>query len=163
MNGATEAGAALLYGTVSALVPIVNAEAYAVISAGRTHPALAPAVVVALAAGQTVGKLVLFEAARQGSGPLARRFAHRSARGSSERREGSAARWTGRIHACLRSRRTGLPMVLASAAVGVPPLAAVSLAAGASGQRRWEFGACCLVGRVARFALLVLPAAWALS
>jgi membrane protein YqaA with SNARE-associated domain len=54
-------------------------------------------------------------------------------------------------------------MVLASAAVGVPPLAAVSLAAGASGQRRWEFGACCLVGRVARFALLVLPAAWALS
>jgi membrane protein YqaA with SNARE-associated domain len=53
--------------------------------------------------------------------------------------------------------------VVTSAALGLPPLAAVSLAAGASAQRRWEFGVLCLVGRTARFALLVLPAVWALS
>ena len=155
MNGALASGAALLFGTVSALVPVVNAEAYALVVAGRTQPAVAPVVVVALATGQTIGKLALFEAARQGSGRLAARLAGR--------REGRAAAWRERIRTALGSRRTGLPMVLASAAVGVPPLAAVSLAAGASGQRRWEFGAVCLVGRVARFAVLVLPAAWALS
>ncbi|RYP88906.1 hypothetical protein EKO23_00230 [Nocardioides guangzhouensis] len=155
MNGAIESGAALLFGTVSALVPAVNAEAYAIVVAARMQPAVAPAVVVALAAGQTIGKLTLFEAARQGSGPLARRFAQRSA--------GRASAWRERIGTCLRSRRTGLPVVLASATVGMPPLAAVSLAAGASGQRRWEFAAACLLGRVVRFAVLVLPAAWALS
>ena len=48
-------------------------------------------------------------------------------------------------------------MVLASASVGLPPLAVVSLAAGAAGQRRWEFAGACLVGRVIRFAALVLP------
>ena len=145
---------ALGYGVASALVPVVNAEAYALVLAGRTHPGLAVVVVLALAAGQTVGKLLLFEAARRGSGRLAAARDHR---------EGRAARWADRIRDSLRSRRTGLPMVLASAALGVPPLAAVSLAAGAAGQRRWEFGVLCLVGRTARFALLVLPAVWALS
>ena len=155
MTGPLEAALALVYGVVSALVPVVNAEAYALVLAGRTQPTLAVLVVLALAAGQTVGKLVLFEAARRGSGRLERRFATRC--------EGRAARWADRIRDSLRSRRTGLPMVLASAALGVPPLAAVSLAAGAAGQRRWEFGMLCLVGRIARFALLVLPAVWALS
>ena len=155
MSGPFEALLALVYGVVSALVPVVNAEAYALVLAGRTHPTLAVVAVLALAAGQTVGKLVLFEAARRGSGPLERRFAGRG--------EGRAARWAGRIRDGLRSRRTGLPMVLASAALGVPPLAAVSLAAGVAGQRRWEFAVLCLVGRTARFALLVLPAVWAFS
>ena len=155
MTGPLETVLALVYGVVSALVPVVNAEAYALVLAGRTQPTLAVLVVLARAAGQTVGKLVLFEAAKRGSGRLERRFANR--------REGRAARWADRIRDSLRSRRTGLPMVLASAALGVPPLAAVSLAAGAAGQRRWEFGALCLVGRIARFALLVLPAVWALS
>lgn len=155
MSSPFEALLALVYGVVSALVPVVNAEAYALVLAGRTHPTLAVVAVLALAAGQTVGKLVLFEAARRGSGPLERRFAGRG--------EGRAARWAGRIRDGLRSRRTGLPMVLASAALGVPPLAAVSLAAGVAGQRRWEFAVLCLVGRTARFALLVLPAVWAFS
>ena len=155
MSGPLEAVLALLYGVVSALVPVVNAEAYALVLAGHTNMTLAILAVLALAAGQTIGKLVLFEAARHGAGPLERRFA--------SRREGRAARWAGRIRDCLRSRRTGLPMVLASAAFGVPPLAAVSLAAGVAGQRRWEFGALCLIGRTVRFAVLVLPAVWAFS
>ena len=53
-------------------------------------------------------------------------------------------------------------MVLGSATLGLPPLAVVSLAAGATGQlHRSTFGVLCLVGRTARFAVLVLPIAWA--
>ncbi len=110
---------------------------------------------LALAAGQTVGKLVLFEAARRGSGRLERRFANR--------REGRAARWADRIRDSLRSRRTGLPMVLASAALGVPPLAAVSLAAGAAGQRAGSSGCSAWSAAPRASPLLVLPAVWAFS
>ena len=157
MNEVTEALFALAYGAMSALVPIVNAEVYAVVAAGRTATPVALLVVLALACGQTAGKLVLFEAARLGQGRFVRRQADRAAR-SDER-----GRWAPRIGRALRSRRTGLPLVLASAVVGLPPLAAVSLAAGAAGQRRWEFALVCLAGRTARFAALALPATWVLS
>lgn len=140
---------ALGFGTASALLPFVNAEVYAVAASGRASVLVAVLVVLALAVGQTAGKLLLFEAARRGS----RRW--QAKRGS--------GRWTSRITHALASRRTGDPLVLASAVLGVPPLAAVSLAAGASGQRRWEFGLLCLVGRSVRFGALALPAAWALA
>jgi membrane protein YqaA with SNARE-associated domain len=150
---------AVATGTGSALLPVVNAEVYAVVEAGRSQPSLAVALVICLGLGQTVGKLLLFETARRGGGRIGRWVARReTTRG--ERRSG---RWSQRIKEALRSRRTGLPLVLLSASLGLPPLAAVSLAAGASGQRRWEFGALCLLGRTARFAVLALPAAYALS
>ena len=47
--------AALGFGLVSALVPVVNAEAYAV-TAGAVHPAGLVLVVIALAVGQTAGR-----------------------------------------------------------------------------------------------------------
>jgi membrane protein YqaA with SNARE-associated domain len=140
---------AVAYGAASALVPVVNAELYAVAAAGRSHPTTAVALVVALALGQTAGKLVLFEAARRGSARFTRKRPSRA--------------WARRISDALRSRRTAVPLVLTAAGLGVPPLAAVSLAAGAAGQRRWEFGALCLLGRVARFGVLALPVAFALG
>lgn len=148
MNPVVEAALTAAYGVLSALVPLCNAEAYAVVTAARSDSA-AVALVVALSAGQTVGKLLFFEAARRGSSRFARH------------QEGRAARWARTIRDCLSCRRTGLPLVLASASVGLPPLAAVALAAGASRQRRWEFAALCLVGRSVRFAVLVLPAVYA--
>jgi hypothetical protein len=126
-------------GAVSALVPLVNAEAYGILAATRSHTWLPVAIVLALALGQTAGKLVLFESARRG----ATRFAAKLTK----------ARWAGLV--------TGPPVVLASAALGIPPLAVVSLTAGASGQCRWLFGVLCMVGRTARFAVIVLPVAWA--
>ena len=155
MNGLAEFGLAAAAGVVSALLPIVSAEAYALLAAARTHGLLAVAVVFALAVGQTIGKLLLFGAARRGSGRLHTRLCRRG--------EGRAARWHDRVCSLMTRRRTGLPTVLASAAVGLPPLALVSLVAGASAQRRWEFGTVCLIGRVARFAALTLPAAYALT
>jgi len=150
---------ALATGTGSALLPVVNAEVYAIGAAGRSQPGLAVTLVVCLAVGQTLGKLLLFETARRGGGRLGRWVARRVTR----RGGGRSDRWSRWIASALRARRTGDPLVLLSATVGLPPLAAVSLAAGASGQRRWEFGALCLLGRTARFAVLALPAAYALS
>lgn len=155
MNWLAESGLAAAVGVGSALVPFVNAEAYALLAAARTHGAAAVAVVLALAAGQTIGKLLLFQAARQGSGRLHTRLCRRG--------DGRAARWHDRVCGLMARRRTGLPTVLASAAVGLPPLALVSLVAGASSQRRWEFGTVCLLGRSARFAALALPTVYALS
>ncbi|MEU8116741.1 VTT domain-containing protein [Micromonospora sp. NPDC048947] len=153
MSSLAEAVVALGYGVASALVPVVNAEAYAVVAGQRAGHALVA--VVALALGQTAGKLLLFESARRGSGRLARTVAKREKSGRAAAR---AARWTEPIRRWLSRRRTALPTVLASAAVGVPPLAVVSLAAGTAGLRRWEFAVACLSGRVIRFALLLLPA-----
>jgi len=144
MTGILTVLLALATGTASALLPFVNAEVYAVAAGGRSSPDFAVLVVAALALGQTAGKLALFEAARRGRS-----------------RARPPGRWTERATRALRSRRTGHPVVLASAALGLPPLLVVSLAAGASGQRRWEFALLCLVGRTARFAALALPAAWA--
>jgi membrane protein YqaA with SNARE-associated domain len=129
----------------SALVPFLNAETYAVVAAGSA-PALG--VALALAAGQTAGKLVLFESARRGS----ERWAVRD---ETSRR----ARWAARVSPWLTSPRTGPPVVLLSATLGIPPLAVVALAAGACGQRRGLFAALVLSGRAARFAAIVLPAA----
>ncbi|MEV4119704.1 VTT domain-containing protein [Micromonospora sp. NPDC049645] len=156
MSSLAEAAVALGYGLTSALVPVVNAEAYAVLAGQRGGHALVA--VVALALGQTAGKLLLFESARRGSGRLARTVAKRR---KSRRAASRAARWTGPIRRWLSRRRSAVPTVLVSAALGVPPLAVVSLAAGTAGLRRWEFAVACLSGRVIRFALLVLPAALA--
>lgn len=154
MNGLLEALTAVGYGFASAMLPFVNAEAFAVVAGTRGgHVAAA---VLGLALGQTAGKLLLFESARRATGPLARYFGRRSRSGSAAAR---TARWTGRIRLWLSRRRTGLPTVLVSAASGIPPLAAVSLVAGTTGLRRWEFGAACLLGRVVRFTILALPTA----
>ena len=154
MNSLGEAALAIFVGLVSALFPLVNAEAYVLIAAARTNVALTLGVAVALAVGQTVGKLVLFEAARRGTGRLHARLSRHGG--------GRVERWRDRADGLMTRRRTGLPTVLASAAVGLPPLALVSMVAGASAQKRCEFGAICLIGRTARFAALALPAALAL-
>lgn len=150
MTGLAETAIAGLVGVVSAVVPIVNAEAYALVAGIRMELAPAVVIVVALSAGQTLGKLVLFQVARRGSGRLHARLSRRG--------EGRAARWKDRVCGLMTRRRTGLPTVLASATVGLPPLALASLAAGMSSQRRWEFGVACLIGRSARFAAIALPA-----
>jgi membrane protein YqaA with SNARE-associated domain len=151
----TAAGAALallvaaLVGLGSALLPVVNAEAYAVVAAGSA-PALG--VAFALAVGPTAGKLVLFESARRGTD-----------RWKAQEETSRRARWTARVRPWLTSPRTGPPVVLLSATLGLPPLAVVALVAGACGQPRRLFAALVLLGRGVRFAVIVLPAAQLLS
>ena len=52
MNWLAESALAAVVGVVSALLPLVNAEAYALIAAARTRTAGAVIVVLALAAGR---------------------------------------------------------------------------------------------------------------
>jgi membrane protein YqaA with SNARE-associated domain len=154
-------GLAAATGLASALLPVVNAEAYALLTAARPGSAPAWSVVVALAVGQTAGKLVLFESARRGATAWLRRLHGRSDKPSQASHVSHVSRWNGRMTTCLCSRRGGPAVVLASATFGLPPLAAVSLAAGAAGQRRTVFALTCLVGRTARFAALAAPVIWA--
>ena len=152
MNGLLEVLAGAGVGAGSALVPVLNAEVYAVATAGGTHPALALAVVVALACGQTAGKLALFEAARRGSGRLRpasdrdRPAAGRAGSARALRRGGPATRWCSPrpCSGCHRWPRSAWPPAQPDSGAGSSALI-------------------CLVGRTARFAALALPAAWALG
>ena len=53
-------------------------------------------------------------------------------------------------------KRWGLPIVLLAAVVGIPPLYAVALLAGATKMSAVWFALVVLVGRVTRFVLLAL-------
>lgn len=149
---AGEVLAAAGFGLASALVPVLNAEAYLAVS-GVAAPATAVLVACALALGQTLGKVTLYEAARRGG---ARAAGHRAAR---HRRARFAAGLVTRLTALLRRPWLGGVTVLVSASLGVPPLAVVSVLAGGAGVHRLVFVATCLLGRTARFLALALPLA----
>ena len=158
MNTVMETLASLGYGLASAFVPVLNAEAYVGVYA-TLAPLSLVVVVLAVGLGQTVGKVVLFEGARRGQGLVRERAARRPPR------TGAIATrlriWGSMLMRLLDDRRGGAATVLVSASVGVPPLAAVSLAAGASSQGRLVFAACCLAGRIVRFGVLAVPLAYA--
>ena len=136
-------------GVVSALFPVVNAEAFVAGSSllqGRSVLVLG---VVALAIGQTCGKFLIFTASRRG----AKRWlsAHRA-------RASHAPRWLRTANARLLQwleHPVGGPAAIAvSASVGLPPLAMVSASAGMSSIRCLAFWLPCFAGRLARFATL---------
>lgn len=139
-------GTAIGVGAASAVIPIVNAEAAAG-GAGLGMPlGLALTTAVALAVGQTAGKVFLFEAARRGA-------QIRKARKNPDK---VPPAWQQRLLDSLDGRWRANSVVLLSAGVGLPPLAVVSIAAGAIQSRRVDFIVCCLLGRTARFVTLAL-------
>jgi membrane protein YqaA with SNARE-associated domain len=143
----TVAALSLLAGLASALLPFVNAEALAA-GASRANKDLLPVVVVALAAGQTVGKLVLFELSGRGASRLAARSHTRPARLP------ALSRLATRSATGLQTASSKVPVVAVSAFTGIPPLAAVAVAAGTTKTHRSAFAAACFVGRTLRFALI---------
>ena len=143
----TLAALSLLGGLASALLPFINAEALAAGASGANKDVM-PLVVVALAAGQTIGKLVLFEVARQGASRLAGRTSTRPVRLRTITRIGT------RHLAGIQAASARLPVVAVSALTGLPPLAAVAVAAGTTETTRTGFVTACFVGRTFRFALI---------
>jgi membrane protein YqaA with SNARE-associated domain len=137
----------VLAGFASALFPLMNAEALAA-GASRANRDLLPVVVVALAAGQTIGKLTLFELAGRGASRLGRRPPRRP------HRKGTIARIAASHATGLRSASSKLPVVAMSAFTGLPPLAAVAVAAGTTSTKRSGFAAACFTGRALRFGLI---------
>ncbi len=144
---ATAVVLSLLAGLASALLPFVNAEALAA-TASRADRDLMPVLVVALAGGQTIGKLTLFELAGRGAARLARRTHERPARRL------PISRLAARQATALQSASSRLSVVAVSALTGFPPLAAVAVAAGTTTTKRSGFAAACFTGRTLRFGLI---------
>lgn len=145
--------AALGYGVLSALVPIFNSEAYAGVAAAAGSWVTAAAVLVGLAAGQTIGKLVIYTGASHGS----RWWSTMFGRTAKEEKETSAGRrWWDRSVVELARPRTAVPVLLAAASVGLPPLALVALASGVARTNRALFVSLVLGGRIVRFMVVVL-------
>lgn len=142
---------ALGLGAASAVMPLVNAEAVAAVIAAISPMPLAVICGIALGAGQTAGKVVIYEAARAGRRRLAAHV------GPPDRPPGRMARAGAKLLALLDGRWQCVGIVLLSAVVGLPPLLATAVAAGAVQMRRLDFVLCCLLGRSARFVALIVP------
>ena len=144
------------YGVLSAVVPVINAEAYVI---GSQVSAVAGPVPIAVGVGigQMFGKLILFLSVRQGK--ELRFIRHRREEARREPVSKARARFRQGITRLLElvgQKRWGLPIVLLAAVVGLPPLYAVALLAGATAMRGLWFALLVLVGRVSRFVLLAL-------
>ncbi|MGL4743916.1 MAG: hypothetical protein ACRCXL_05945 [Dermatophilaceae bacterium] len=155
-TGAVPVLLALGFGGLSALVPVLNAEAFLLASAAvAPTTAVQFALVAALGVGQTAGKVVLFLAARRGRELRAGRPRRpRRQRGRLQQRLGILG---ARALALLDRPAPAAGVLVASASVGIPPLAVTSVAAGTRTTPLWLFVGCTLVGRVARFAALATP------
>ncbi len=139
------------FGVVSAVVPVANAEAY--VFASQVSQTAGPlSVALGIAIGQTIGKVLLFYSVRRG----------KEYRGIRHRRAALRSRPAGPTRAQLRrllqtllglvgEKRSGLPITFVAALVGMPPLYAVALLAGATRMRVGYFAAVVLVGRALRF------------
>lgn len=167
----------VLVGAVSAVTPFLPVEAY-VIGLGVTHSStVAVAGAVAAAIGQTIGKVVLFSAARgaatsRWSQKLRDRGAREAAEIAAAEEAGEAppggpvkralrplGRWLKRVNALgirLLSGRGGPGVVLLSGSVGIPPLLAIAFYAGTSKMSLRAFIVPCLLGRTIRFVVLAL-------
>ena len=142
------------FGVVSAIVPVVNAEVYVLVSQVSAVAGVVP-VAVGVGIGQTIGKCLLFLGVRRG-----RQFRfvreHR-ATARTEPRGRVRQAWHDTLQFLLRlvgTKRWGLPITFLAAVVGVPPLYAVALLAGATTMKLRYFAPIVLVGRITRFLLV---------
>ena len=144
------------FGTLSAVVPIANAETYVIASQVSAVAGPVP-IAIGVGIGQTIGKLLLFLGVRRGKEfAIVRR--RREQRQRQPKPVGPARAKFRAIVAKLLDlvgqKRWGLPIVLLAAVVGVPPLYAVALLAGATRMPVLGFALTVLVGRVTRFVLV---------
>ena len=148
--------AAIGTGIASALIPIVNAEAAMIAAAIASPPALTVLIAIGIAVGQTIGKVAMYEGARQGIDR--HRLKHvpkpRVEMGRWRRRMAELNDW---MIAMMKGRWSSNGILFASASVGIPPLFATTIVAGAAKTRRLDFIVCCLTGRVARFLVMAAP------
>jgi membrane protein YqaA with SNARE-associated domain len=144
--------AAFAFGVGSGILPVIlNAEVYVVgMGALVPHPYLLFAI-LSLGAGTVLGKAIVFELVRRGSTKVTRSVERRPPRNRLTRfvRKGGDRMLTMLSHPYL-----GAGTVLASSLTGVPPLAVVTVLAGASRQPLWLFLLMVGLGRTAQFLVL---------
>ncbi len=144
----------LLTGVASSVVPLVNAEAYALLR-GQGSLLAAVVLVTALALGQTLGKSAILELSRRGSARI-RRFRAASATSDPTTEVPDSRRR--RILRQLSRTGSSTPVLFASASLGLPPLAATAVTAGATGVSHRRFAVVCFIGRALRFGIVVATA-----
>ena len=142
-------GAAFAFGIGSALLPVVlNAEVYVVGMGAFVPEPLLVITILSLGVGTVLGKAIVFELIRRGSTKVRQtveRKPPRNAVSAALRRAGD------RMLKFLDHRYLGAATVLASSLTGVPPLAVVTILAGASRQPRALFLLMVFVGRTSQF------------
>jgi membrane protein YqaA with SNARE-associated domain len=147
------------FGVISAIFPVINAEAYVVLSQVSAAAGAVP-IAIGIAVGQTVGKVLLFLGVRRGKDfPFIRHRADRPRRAPGPRGARIRARFRAAINWSLGlvgHPRWGPVIVFVAALVGLPPLFAVALLAGATPMKLGWFIPAVFVGRVGRFVLLAL-------
>lgn len=171
-GGTALAGAVILMlagGLLSGLVPVVNAEALLVAAVLAADRQWWPPLVVAMAAGQSGAKVLIFLGAQDRERLLHHFRARAGMRGLLGWRRARARVSSGgtrrllpdpaRVGDLMRRPVVGALLILGSAVAGLPPLAAMSVLAGVARMRLAVFGAACLTGRLVRFTLIALPVA----
>ncbi|MDF9717045.1 VTT domain-containing protein [Nocardioides sp. ChNu-153] len=133
-------------GVASALLPVVNAEAY-LAGVGALGTGGLVLLSVAAGAGQTLGKVVWYEVARRG---VETEWARKKLSGPKVQR----------VHQRWSDRMEGRPwyaaaIMLVSSLGGVPPLLVMAAVAGVLRMRREVFVVSVLVGRSLRFWLVL--------
>ena len=137
----------LLVGFGSALLPFINIEAYlGAVGVAKVGGGIA-LVSLAAAVGQTSGKVVLYYAA-----DWAMNLPWMRKKMSGPKWQAAYERWKVRIEQ--HPGQTAL-LLLASSGLGVPPLLVIAVLAGHLRVNIWVFVSTCLVGRWARFALVL--------
>jgi membrane protein YqaA with SNARE-associated domain len=142
-------GAAFAFGIGSGLLPVVlNAELYVVGMGAFVPDSMLFVTILSLGVGTVVGKAIVFELVRRGSSKVRQtveRKPPRNAFTATMRNVGD------HLLKLIDRPYLGAATVLASSLFGVPPLAVVTLLAGASRQPRSLFLLMVFVGRTAQF------------
>jgi len=144
------------FGVLSAIIPIVNAEAYVIASQWSAAAGPIP-IAIGIGVGQTIGKLLLFLGVRRGKDfPFIQHRRERQQTKPVSRTRERVRVVMAQLLALVGQKRWGIPIVFLAAVVGIPPLYAVALLAGATTMRIPWFVAAVLVGRIGRFVLVAL-------
>lgn len=143
------------YGLLSSLVPIFNSEAWIV--ATRAGTAGAISVGLGSGAGQALGKVILFLAARHG----ARWSVIEKMRNRPSKRPKAAWRqrlqsWNDRMLTLIGDDRWGVPILALSALTGFPPVYPMPVVVAPSRMRSWVFCLVISAGMIVRFLVLAL-------
>lgn len=137
------------FSIASALLPFLPIEVY-ILGAGAAEGGTAAAISLGIAAGAgaTVGKVIVYEAARRGSES---KWAQKKL--SAPKVKASYDKWMGRMQG--RPWYAAAIMFVAASA-GIPPLLAMAAIGGILKMPMWAFIPTVFVGRSIRFTLLFL-------
>ena len=145
-------GAAFAFGVGSALLPVLlNAELYVVGMGAFVPDGLLFFTILSLGIGTVIGKAIVFDLVRRGSSRVRRTVERKPPRNAFT----AWMRTVGdRLLKLIDRPYLGAATVLASSMTGVPPLAVVTILAGASRQPMWLFLLMVFVGRTSQFLAL---------